>query len=148
MKTKMLRGNNSPFMTKDLKKAIMNRSRFKNRYNKWKSRENFLNLENSGKYSFYSKYKQTPFKLTQPTTADGKKSKFAKDLQEKQKIGATAMYTIGQNATPMETKLDKLIPLSVGGGQPNQVGMQQIDKKLNRGVEGALNKFSTLSYTE
>ena len=47
MKTKMLRGNNAPFMTKDLKKAIMNRSRFKNRYNKWKSRENFLNLENS-----------------------------------------------------------------------------------------------------
>ena len=43
----MLRGNNAPFMTKDLKKAIMNRSRFKNRYNKWKSRENFLNLENS-----------------------------------------------------------------------------------------------------
>ena len=25
----------------------MNRSRFKNRYDKWKSRENFLNLENS-----------------------------------------------------------------------------------------------------
>ena len=111
------------------------------------NRANFLNLENSGKYSFYSKYKQTPFKLTQPTAADGKKSKFAKDLQEKQKIGATAMYTIGQNATPMETKLDKLIPLSVGGGQPNQVGMQQIDKKLNRGVEGSLNKFSTLSYS-
>ena len=31
MKTKILRGNNAPFMTKDLKKEIMNRSRFKNR---------------------------------------------------------------------------------------------------------------------
>ena len=28
MKTKMLRGNNAPFMTKDLKKAIMNISRY------------------------------------------------------------------------------------------------------------------------
>jgi len=49
IKTKILRGNDSPFMTKELRKAIMNRSRFTNKYNKWKSRENFLNLENSRK---------------------------------------------------------------------------------------------------
>ena len=47
LKTKFVRGNNAPFVTKDMRKAIMNRSRHKNNYNKWKSRENFLNLENS-----------------------------------------------------------------------------------------------------
>jgi len=36
-------------MTKELRKAIMNRSRLTNRYNKWKSRENFLKLEESRK---------------------------------------------------------------------------------------------------
>ena len=29
-------------MTKELSKAIMNRSKLKNRYTKWPSRENFL----------------------------------------------------------------------------------------------------------
>ena len=47
LKTKFLRGNNAPFMTKELRKAIMNRSRLTSRYNKWKSRENFLKLEES-----------------------------------------------------------------------------------------------------
>ena len=47
LKTKYLRGNNAPFMTKELRKAIMNRSRLTNRYNRWKSRENFLKLEES-----------------------------------------------------------------------------------------------------
>ena len=49
LKTKFLRGNNAPFMTKELRKAIMTRSRFTNKYNKWKSRENFLKLEDSRK---------------------------------------------------------------------------------------------------
>ena len=49
LKTKFLRGNNAPFMTKQLRKAIMNRSRLTNKYNKWKSRENFLKLEESRK---------------------------------------------------------------------------------------------------
>ena len=47
LKTKILRGNNAPFMTKELRKAIMNRSRYTNKYNKWRSRENFLKLEES-----------------------------------------------------------------------------------------------------
>ena len=47
LKTKFVRGNNAPFVTKEMRKAIMNRSRHKNNYNKWKSRENFLKLENS-----------------------------------------------------------------------------------------------------
>ena len=49
LKTKILRGNNAPFMTKKLRKAIMNRSRHTNKYNKWRSRENFLKLEESRK---------------------------------------------------------------------------------------------------
>ena len=37
-------GNNVPFMTKQLNKGIMDRSRIKNRYLKWPSRENVLEL--------------------------------------------------------------------------------------------------------
>ena len=32
LKQKMVPGNNAPFMTKQINKAIMNRSRIKNRY--------------------------------------------------------------------------------------------------------------------
>ena len=39
LKQKKVRGNQSPFVTKELRKAIMDRSRHRNRYNKWKSRE-------------------------------------------------------------------------------------------------------------
>ncbi len=39
-KTKFLRGNNAPFMNPELKKAIYTRSRFKNRLNKYPSKQN------------------------------------------------------------------------------------------------------------
>ena len=42
LKTKTIRGNQAKFMTKELSKSIMNRSRFKNRYLKWLSHEDFL----------------------------------------------------------------------------------------------------------
>ena len=42
LKQKQVRGNQAPFMTKELSKAIMTRSRIKNKYNKRPSRENFL----------------------------------------------------------------------------------------------------------
>ena len=42
LKIKTIRGNQEKFMMEELRKAIMNRSRFKNRYLKWPSRENFL----------------------------------------------------------------------------------------------------------
>ena len=45
LKQKMVHGNNAPFMTKQLNKAIMNRSRIKNSYLKWPSRENSLELK-------------------------------------------------------------------------------------------------------
>ena len=40
MKTKILRGNDAPFMNKELKKAIYVRSRMKNRFNKDPCNEN------------------------------------------------------------------------------------------------------------
>ena len=43
LKEKVVRGNNAPFMTKELRKAIMNRSRLKKKYQDWPSRENFKN---------------------------------------------------------------------------------------------------------
>ena len=41
MKEKTIRGNQAPFMNKELSNAIMTRSRIRNKYNKWKSLENF-----------------------------------------------------------------------------------------------------------
>ena len=43
LKEKIIRGNNAPFMTKDLRKAIMDRSRLKKKYQNWPSRENYKN---------------------------------------------------------------------------------------------------------
>ena len=40
LKQKQVSGNQVPFMTKDLSKAIMTRFRIKNKYNKWPSTEN------------------------------------------------------------------------------------------------------------
>ena len=45
LKQKKIRGNQAPFMTKELSKAIMNKSKAKNKYLKWPSRENFLHLK-------------------------------------------------------------------------------------------------------
>ena len=42
IKKKIVRGIEVPFMTKELSKAIMNRSKLKNKYTKWPSRENVL----------------------------------------------------------------------------------------------------------
>ena len=45
LKKKIIRGNDARFMTKELRKAIMNRSRSKHKYLKNPSRENFLILK-------------------------------------------------------------------------------------------------------
>ena len=42
LKSKQVRGNHAPFMNKELSKIIMNKSRLRNKYLKWPSRENFL----------------------------------------------------------------------------------------------------------
>ena len=41
LKDKIVRGNNAPFMTKELRKAVMNRSGLKKKYQDWPSTENF-----------------------------------------------------------------------------------------------------------
>ena len=65
LKRKMTRGNQGLFMTQQLSKAIMNRSKLRNRYIKWPSRENFLdykkakntcnNLSKFAKKSYFDK---------------------------------------------------------------------------------------------
>ena len=42
LKQKQIRGNRAPFMTKDLSKAIMNKSKTKNKYLSWPSRKIFI----------------------------------------------------------------------------------------------------------
>ena len=42
VKRKAVRGNQAPFITRDLSKAIMIKLKAKNKYVKWISRENFL----------------------------------------------------------------------------------------------------------
>ena len=42
LKQKQVRENQVPFLTKELSKAIMTRSRIKNKCNKWPSRQNFV----------------------------------------------------------------------------------------------------------
>ena len=42
LKQKSVRGNHAPFMTRELSKAIMTKSKVKNSYVKWPSRENFV----------------------------------------------------------------------------------------------------------
>ena len=49
LKRKIIRGNQAPFMTKQLSKVIMNRSKLRNRNIKWSSRENFLDYKKATK---------------------------------------------------------------------------------------------------
>ena len=50
VKTKYVRANNAPFMTKTLSKAIMNRSRLKNRYLKFPNKENEIKYKKHRNY--------------------------------------------------------------------------------------------------
>ena len=43
LKEKIVRGNSAPFMIREFRKTIMNRSRLKKKYQDWPSRENFKN---------------------------------------------------------------------------------------------------------
>ena len=45
LKVNKIRGNPIPFMSKELSKAIMERSKAKNKYNRYKSRENYLGFQ-------------------------------------------------------------------------------------------------------
>ena len=50
LKVKKVRGNQGPFMKKELSKAIMNKSKIRNKYQKWLSREKFLALKEAKKF--------------------------------------------------------------------------------------------------
>ena len=67
---KKLRGNQAKYMTKELRKAIMDQSRLKNKYLKWPSRENFLAYKKAKNIcnSLNNKAKKDYFKKA---TADG-----------------------------------------------------------------------------
>ena len=45
LKQKKVQGNQAPFMTKELSKEILTRSRIKSKCNKWPSRESFVGLK-------------------------------------------------------------------------------------------------------
>ena len=47
LKEKHIRGNHAPFMTKELSKAIMEKSKARNKYLKWPSRENYVSHKKS-----------------------------------------------------------------------------------------------------
>ena len=51
LKTKRVQGNQSPFMTNKLSKAVINKSKTRNKYIKWPSRENFLAMKRAKNYS-------------------------------------------------------------------------------------------------
>ena len=50
LKIKKVRGNQGPFMTKELRKAIMNKSKIRNKHQKCSSRENVLALKEARKF--------------------------------------------------------------------------------------------------
>ena len=53
LKTKLARGNSTPFMTRELKKAIYTRTRLKNRLNKYPTNQNEKNYKKKrNKYAF------------------------------------------------------------------------------------------------
>ena len=45
LKSKVLRGNHAPFITKELSKGIMTRSRLKNKFNRNRTKENWIFLQ-------------------------------------------------------------------------------------------------------
>ena len=64
LKTKFIRHNNDPFMTKELRKAIMKRSQLKNRYNKNHNYENWYLYKKQRNFcvSLLTKTKRNYFK--------------------------------------------------------------------------------------
>ena len=52
----MIRGNNKPFINSELSKALKTKSRIRNKYNKWRSRENYLEWQKiKNKFNFLAK---------------------------------------------------------------------------------------------
>ena len=78
LKTKFRRHNNNPFMTKELRKIIMNRSQLKNRYNKNHNYENWYLYKKQRNFcvSLLRKTKRNYFKNVKiQDVTDNKKSR-------------------------------------------------------------------------
>ena len=71
LKTKGIRGNQAKFMTKELSKSIMNRSRFKNRYLKCPCRENFLAYKKAKNRCIYLNKEKTKKSFSVKATENG-----------------------------------------------------------------------------
>ena len=102
LKQKHVRGNQAPFMTKELSKTIMTRSRIKNKYNKWPSRENFLAL------------KQIKNKCTNLTQA-AKKQYFAKSAENQPLTNQSFWNSISLFLTNKNVRNDDVISLNEKG---------------------------------
>ena len=50
LKVQKVRGNQGPFLTKEISKVVMNKSKIRNKYQKCPSRENFLALKKVKKF--------------------------------------------------------------------------------------------------
>ena len=74
---KILRFNNSPFMTKTLRKAIMHRSKLKNIYNKKRTNDNWAN---------YKKQRNFCVNLLRKTKTDYFKNLNIRDLSDNRKF--------------------------------------------------------------
>ena len=101
-KQKHVRGNQAPFMTKELSKTIMTRSRIKNKYNKWPSRENFLAL------------KQIKNKCTN-LTKTAKKQYFAKSAENQPLTNESFWNSISSFLTDKNVRNDDVITLNEKG---------------------------------
>ena len=75
IKTKKVRGNDKPFMTRELSKAIKDRSRITNKYNKFKSRENFLEKQRIMRKCRFLQYKTKQAYFEKTLTSDNMTNK-------------------------------------------------------------------------
>ena len=74
-KIKKVRGNDKPFMTKELSKAMKNRSKIINRYNRWKSRDNYLEKQTIMRKCRYLAHKAKKYNFKNILTNDNMTNK-------------------------------------------------------------------------
>ena len=99
--------------------------------------ESIVQVSNNDKFKFFSKAKNTDFN-TIPKLND-QKNRLLHEETEREKD------TISRNYTPLRDSISTTNVPKSAGGVDNGFQMP-IDSRLNRGIEGAMNKFSTLSY--
>ena len=116
LKQKQVRGNQAPFMTKELSKAVMTRSTIKNKYNKWISSENLFVL------------KQIKNKCTNLTKA-AKKQYFANSAENQPLTNKSFWNSISPILTNKNVRNDDVITLKEKGRLIN--GELEVAETLN-----------------